>query len=399
MDFTKLQNLLDKFVEEYKTPGVDCMVYQNHKPLFRYYAGKRDIENNLPTDGNEIYMIYSMSKLVTCTAALQLLEQSKYILNDPVSKYLPEFSKMKIDHTILASQHTITTTGIVGESTSSANVVSYAENPITVKHLFTMTAGLDYGIADEAITTALSQGKTSTLDLVKAMGNKVLHFEPGTHFEYSLCHDVLGGLIEVWSGQKFGDYVKEHIFEPLGMKDTFFTMPKEESLRSRLAARYAFDENHIPTRLPMENPFVFTEEYESGGAGLFSTTEDYAIFLDALACDGVGKSGARILANTTIDLMKTNQLGETHLEAIEFKTLRPGYGYGLGVRTHIDRAKSGSLSPLGEFGWDGAGGAFAMVDTKNNLSLTYFQQIFGWDGRIQTELRNALYACLEEIQL
>ena len=399
MDFTNLKNVLDHFVTAYRTPGVDCMVYQDHEPIFRYYTGMSDLEQKKEICGDELYTIFSMTKLTTCTAALQLLEQGKYILNDPIAKYLPEFEKMKVAKEDMAQQEeSVSTTGDVKKPEISS-AFTYAKNPITVKHLFTMSAGLDYAVEDEVITRAIAGGKRTTRELVGAMADKVLHFEPGTDFLYSLCHDVLGALIEVWSGQKFGEYVKEHIFLPLGMKDTFFGLPKDEKYLSRMAARYEFGEDGQRVRLPAESIFFLTEEYESGGAGLMSTTEDYALLLDALACGGTGKSGASILSPSSINLMQQNQLNEKQLQRIEFSTLRPGYGYGLGVRTHMDRAASGSLSPVGEFGWDGAAGAFALADPKNRLSMVYFQQIQRWDGRIQTELRNALYSALREIKL
>lgn len=396
MNFINLKNVLHKIVQEYNTPGVDCLVYHNHKPIFRYYTGMSDIENHKPVQGDELYTAYSLTKLTTCTAALQLLEQGKYQLDDPVYLYLPEFEKMKLEQKDSQKEGvSVSTTGIAEAGTSAEAVHTYAKNHITVKHLFTMSAGLDYAIGDEAITKAVAEGKKTTRELVGAIANKVLHFEPGTDFDYSLCHDVLGALIEVWSGQRFGEYVKEHIFLPLGMKNTFFGLPKDEQRISKMTVQYCYGADAKPIRLPMENKFSFTEEYESGGAGLTTTVEDYALLLDALACMGIGKTGAQILSPETIRLMRTNQMNEKQLQNIEFQKIRPGYGYGLGVRTHIDKEKSGNLSPLGEFGWDGAAGAFAMVDADNQLSLTYFQQIFGWNSKIQTELRNALYTDLD----
>lgn len=252
-----------------------------------------------------------------------------------------------------------------------------------------MSGGLDYAVADESIREALAQGKKSTRDLVSAMSGKVLGFEPGTRFRYSLCHDVLGALIEIWSGKSFGDYLQENIFEPLGMKNTFFGIPKDDERLARMATLYRRDADGNPQKKPLSCAYNITDEYQSGGAGLVSCTEDYAVFLDALACGGVAKTGHRILKEETVKLMGTNHL--SGMQSEDFFKLRDGYGYGLGVRTHIDKEKSGSLSPLGEFGWDGATGGFSMVDLDNKLSLTYFQHVLGWDVAIQNEMRNALY--------
>ena len=285
----------------------------------------------------------------------------------------------------------ITTGGAVGQS-AAAEETAYAKNPILIKHLFTMSAGFDYALKDSAILEALAQGKTSTRELVGAFANKRLCFEPGTRFNYSLCHDVLGALIEVWSGEKFGEYMKKNIFRPLGMDNTFFGAPKDEERLSKMAARYIYDENRLPKRMSMECVYIFSEDYESGGAGLTSCPEDYAVFLDALACGGVSKDGKRILSPETVDLMRTNHMRGQQCE--DFNSLKPGYGYGLGVRVHTDPSVSGSPSPLGEFGWDGAAGAFSLIDPEKKISLTYFQHIHNWDGKIQSEIKNALYSCI-----
>lgn len=395
MNFLNLKKCMDRIVDYYRTPGVDCVVYKDHKMLFRYIAGMDDIEKNKKLDGNELYLIFSMSKMLTCTAALQLLEKGKYKLSDRLCDYMPEFAKMKIADNALntANASDITTGKAMGEVTENLDS-GYAQKPITIKDLFTMSGGLDYALDDIVLRNAKAQGKKTTRDLVGAMSGKVLGFEPGTRFRYSLCHDVLGALIEIWSGKKLGDYMQENIFEPLGMKNTFFGIPKDGERLGKMAALYRRDEDGNPQKTPLSCPFNLSDEYQSGGAGLVSCTEDYAVFLDALACGGMGKTGNRILREETVKLMGTNHLKGMQIE--DFYQLRAGYGYGLGVRTHIDKEKSGSLSPLGEFGWDGAAGAFSMVDLENKISLTYFQHIHGWDIAIQSEMRNALY---EDISL
>lgn len=393
MEFIELKNCLDYFVDKYNVPGVDCIVRKEHKTVFRYFTGMRDIENNIKMNGNELYLIFSMTKLITCAAALQLFEKGKYSMDTPIFEFLPEFENMKIslsEHDVQESSK-ITTGSCFGENTKTKSA-GYAKNKITVKDLFTMSAGLDYAIYEDAITNALTEGKKTTRELVSAIAKKTLCFEPGTRFMYSLCHDVLGALIEVWSGEKFGEYLENHIFKPLNMKSTFFGLPKDESNLNRMAARYTFDEERKPIRLPLECVYNLSDEYESGGAGLTSCAEDYSIFLDALACGGVSENGERILSPETVAYMGSNHLKGKQIE--DFYALRPGYGYGLGVRTHIDNTISGSLSPIGEFGWDGAAGAFSLVDTKNKISLTYFQHIHNWDIKMQTDIKNALYSCI-----
>lgn len=370
MDFTPLKECLDRIVSYYKSPGVDCMVYKNHQKLFRYYTGLADIENNIPMKGNELYLIFSMTKMVTCVSALRLMEQGLFSLDDKLSDYIPEFENMKLE---------------TGD----------CKKPILIRHLFSMSAGFDYNISAPYIERTIKMGKTSTLDIVKSLSETPLLFEPGTNYKYSLCHDILGGLIEVITGKKLSVYMKENIFEPLKMKETFFGLTKDKDKLSRMPARYRYNENRIPVRQELFCPYNLTEEYESGGAGLCSTVCDYAPFLDALASGGVTKDGYRLLKEETVNLIKTNQLCDEGLKSFQTTVKTKGYGYGLGVRTHINSKESGSLSPLYEFGWDGAAGGFSLVDTENKLSLTFFQQIHLWDHNIQNEIRNALYLSLK----
>lgn len=385
MKFKNLKNCMDELVADPLRPSVDVSVYRDHELLYRYFTGVMDIENGGELGGDEYYFIYSMTKMITCCCALQLLEKGKYQLDDPVSKYLPEYAKMKIttDELNIENAKKIASGQSVGEEVDNS-FDGYAKTPITIRHLFTMTAGLDYSIYSPEIQNAIAEGKTSTRELVCAMAQKTLGFEPGTRFRYSLCHDVLGALVEVWSGEKFGDYMRKNILEPLGMKNTFFGLPKDIAKMPSLYSN--FNENFKKETLRCV--YTLTDEYESGGAGLTSTTEDYALFLDAVACGGVGKTGDRILSEETVKLWGSNQL--SGMAAEDFDNMRRGYGYGLGVRVHIDPTRSGTTSPIGEFGWDGAAGAFAMVDPHNRISLTYFQNVQG-NSPDQCAIRNALY--------
>ena len=394
MTFEKVRQVLDSFLQD-GIPGVDCIINIDHQEVFRYYTGYANRETGRKLDGSELYLIFSMTKMLTCTCVLQLLEQGEIQIDDPISQYLPAFAKMQLTEQALNVEAgaKVATGKSMGDDTEVIQDGT-AKNPITVRNLLTMTAGLDYNLYAPGIRGAMEAGKTTTQELVEAMAKTVLGFEPGTRFRYSLCHDVLGALIEKWSGMSLGAYMQSHIFEPLGMKDSFFGMPKEERQKSRLAQLYRFDEgrNVIPTDL--ENPYCLTEAYESGGAGLTSTTADYAVFLDALACNGMSKNGYQLLQPSSVALMSQNHLSGQALE--DFHALHEGYGYGFGVRTHMDSIRSGSLSPYGEFGWDGAAGAFSLVDRKNKLSVSYFQHVHETGYAFQRRLRNALYQDLQE---
>ena len=395
MNFDRLKNYMDKITEEQGIPGVDIMVCKDHETLFRYYTGYSDLEDKKAMNGKELYFIYSMTKMLTCTCALQLFENGEFLMSDPVSKFLPEFEKMRITTDALntANAANVASGKTMGESIEN-NVDGYAKNPITMKNLFTMTAGLDYAVGAQGIKDKIAEGKLSTREIVGAMSATVLGFEPGTRYRYSLCHDVIGAVIEVISGMSFGEYLKKNVLDPLGMKDTFFGKTKDEEKLSRMAALYKYNGTANPERIPLECGYCITEEYESGGAGLTSNTEDYALFLDALACGGVGKSGNRILSEATVKFMGENHLSGQALA--DFNNTRRGYGYGIGVRTLLNRAEGGTLSPVGEFGWDGAAGAFSMVDPVNKISLTYFQQVLGCSFAHHNKMRNILYSCLDK---
>ena len=251
-----------------------------------------------------------------------------------------------------------------------------------------------------------------TVTVARCIASDPISFEPGTRWQYSLCHDVLAALVSVVSGQKFRDYVKEHIFDPLGMKDCVYHHTDE--VLARMAPLYSFVPKDSPDYDIVEaqkygnakegsfkkqdkglGNFVLGEEYDSGGAGITTTMDEYVKLMAALANYGKGLNGERILAPYSVDLMRTNRLNEQQLASFNWRQLI-GYGYGLGVRTHINPAKSGMLSSLGEFGWGGAAGATAIIDPKLNLGVFYVQHTLNpREEYYQPRLKNAVYSCLD----
>lgn len=375
IDFTELRQYLDSLSRRFGIPGCDCAVTVDGVPVFRHSAGFRDEEAKIPVSPGDTWWIYSATKLFTCTAALQLMEQGKLSLSDPVRKFLPEFGRLTVR--------------------KANDTIEPAVENLTIRHLMTMTGGLDYDLTRPALQEAMASGCGTTREIVASLASDPLQFQPGEHFLYSLCHDVLGGVIEVVSGQKLSDYIRDHITAPLGMKDTTFR-PSPEQL-GRMATQYAhLDAEGTHQPIGQENKFRFSGEYDSGGAGLVSTVGDYIRLAAALSLGGTSAEGVHILSPESVELMKTPALNE--VQRRDYLARSPaarGYSYGLGVRVLVEDLGNGV--PAGEFGWDGAAGAYVLIDTENRLALFYAQQVcnsYITYQYLHPELRDTLYRCI-----
>ena len=379
MNFERLTNFLNWLVE-WRIPGVDIMVAKDGETVYRYQAGYKDREKGVKMRGDELYQIYSATKVVTCAAALTLYEQGKYLLSDPVSEFIPEYANLTVKH--------VQPNGVV--------VNEPARNVMTVRDLFCMTSGLTYDLASPSILDAVkrTEGRAPTVEVAKAIAKEPLAFESGTLWRYSLSHDVLAAVVEVISGMPFRDYVKKAIFDPCGMKESGFHFTPEQE--PRLAAQYRFvDEKDAYEPVGQGNVYIFGSEYDSGGAGMYTSVEDYMRFARMMTRKGVADNGERVLSPGTIDLMRTNHLGEKQLASFDWARFL-GYGYGLGVRTMMDRSITGSTGPVGEFGWGGAAGAYVLLDPENGVTAYYGQHMLNnQEGFVQPRLRNLIYACLE----
>lgn len=364
-------------LEKYGIPGCDCAIYHNHKPVFRYITGYADSARTKPLTANNTYWLFSASKLFTCTAVMQLVERRSICLDDPVSYYLPEYKNLTV---------------------KDGSAVKRAKNTMTIKHLLSMQSGLNYNLNATSILKVLKDtaGQATTRQVIKALADESLDFEPGTHFQYSLSHDVLGAVIEEISGQQFGTYLDKHVFKPLGMKNTGFELTPSRKVNMADQFEYHMD---TMTSVPMslENCYVLSKKYESGGAGLISTVDDYILYLDAMCNGGTSYDGYSLLSTESIDYMRTDQLHDVSKK--NFDSLgKIGYSYGLGVRTLVDKEKSGARSPLGEFGWDGAAGAYALIDIDNHLAIFYAQHVRSCNyayEEVHPQIRDLAYEMLE----
>ena len=350
MDWNELTKYLDAQENE-GIPGSEIVVYRDHERIYHHCAGYSDEQKRRPTDGSELYWLYSASKVSTCTAMMQLIEQKKANLDDSVSQYLPAFGSMMV---------------------RERDILRPAKRAITIRHLMSMQSGLNYNLNSPSLQKAREfYGRTGTTrQMIDALAQEPLDFEPGTYYQYSLSHDVLGAVIEAISGMRLADYLKANLYEPLGMCET--TMIPTREVMDRLAARYRVENQATRAIENQTNAYRITEQYDAGGAGVISSACDYALLADALACGGVGKSGAQILTGESIDQMRTPQLCEEARKIFRLPG-RPGYTYGLGVRVMVEPQYS--RSPAGEFGWDGAAGAFLMAIPEKRLSLFYVQHV------------------------
>lgn len=354
MDFTELEKFQDWMSDEWRIPGSSAVGYVGGREVYRHSSGYADVEARRRMQGDELMYMYSITKTVTSLCGLQLLEQGKISLADPVEEYMPEYR----DVTVRFKE-------------PDGDIIEKAKKKLTLWHLFTMTSGYDYTMNSPAIEALKDKdGNISTRDMARGLAGTPLLFEPGDRWCYGMSHDILAAVIEIVSGKRFCDYVKENVFDPVGMKNSYFHLPKDE-LERRAAAMYSFNDTTVKyERIPITNWAVPGEIYDSGGAGLISCVPDVALYAKTLAAGGVTDSGERIIRRETIDLWRTNQLSDEQMKWFDWGQL-VGYGYGLGVRTHIDKAKSGSSSPIGEFGWTGAAGGLFYVDVENNAALFY----------------------------
>lgn len=348
--FEKTKKFCDSLLE-LGLPGFDLAVYKDGECILRYMNGYSDLENKIAMNGKERYNIYSCSKVITCTAAMQLWEKGLFSLEDKLSNYMPEFKEMTV---------------------RCEGGVKKAEKPILIKHLFEMTAGFSYNTTSENLLKCKEEtnGKCQTREAMKYLAKDPLLFEPGTRWEYSLCHDVLAALVEVISGEKFEDYVKKNIFDVLSMNDSTFLLPEDEI--DTIAERYVYQDGKPVNWGKNIGSYKIGSEYASGGAGGISTVDDYIKFLEGLRTH-------KLLKPETLKFMITGRLNK---EQNRTYWINSTHEYGLGVRCPKENGK------LTDFGWGGAAAAYLAVDMEHGISLYFGAHILS--SPIQG-LRSMLY--------
>ncbi len=334
-EFKNAISFLDSLMEM-GAPGYDCMAYLDGKEVFRHMNGYSDIESKTPVTGNEMYNIYSCSKVITCTAMLQLWEKGLWDLDDELSKYIPEYKDMTVKN-------------------EDGSIVK-AERPIKLLNLFTMTAGFSYDLHSPGLEKARAEtgGRCPTVETIKYLASDPLVYQPGDKYQYSLAHDVIAALVEIISGERFEDYVRKNIFDVLGMEKTSFDRSKFDDSLFASQYRYDNDKKALVNVGKQIQGYRLGSEYESGGAGAVSTVEDYMKFLEGLRT-------CKLLKPLTLEMMNSPHL--TPKQQPFYSGEDDVRTYGLGVRTSKDKTK------CTEFGWGGAAAAFLSVDRIKGLCV------------------------------
>ena len=369
----RIDRMCEEAVSESDIPGVVALVARRGKIVYHKAFGMADNQNGRSLKTDDIFRMASNSKGITSTAVMMLWEEGKFRLDDPISKYIPEFKSPQVLKKFKYSD------------TSYTSVPAASE--ITIRHLLSHTSGIGYGVIDKDERFKLIYQKAGITDLyttenisieesVKKLAELPLHHNPGEGYTYSEGLDVLGYFIEVVSGMPFDVFLKTHLFDPLGMKDTFFYLP--ESKANRLVpVQHKLDNGewaHYPvTFYDPDYPIKGAKRFFSGGAGLCSTAKDYATFLQ-MYLNGGELNGIRILSRTTIQTMMANQTGDLYAES-NGKYYRH-YGLAFGVINEKGLSVGGQGS-AGTFYWGGYFNTQQFTDPKEEIIGVLLKQTQG----------------------
>lgn len=367
-NWNEVQKVMERAVSKGETVGCNILVYKNGKELYFASAGMADRENNKELDRNAIFRLYSMSKPVTAVAVMILVERGIIDLMDAVSMYLPGFKNQKV--------------------LENGRLMS-VKREVEIKDLLNMTSGLvyaDYAIGqpgyetekmfDDIMERLDTENELTTVEVGNKIGQYALAFQPGDSWKYGTSADVLGAVVEVASGMKFGDFLEQEIFQPLGMKDTGFWV-KPENLH-RLARSYICDpekgcELYEGDNLGIRNAMDRRPRFESGGAGLVSTLDDYVRFGQMLLGKGEYQ-GKRILSEKAVQYLISDSLNKKQKEAFANWHGLEGHSYGNLMRIMTDSRKAMILGTNGEYGWDGWLGGYFVNSPAEQVTLVLMMQ-------------------------
>ncbi len=381
----RIDQAIENSINKKEIAGAVAFIARDGKIVYNKAFGYSDAISKQPLKADDIFRIASQTKAITSVAVMMLFEEGKFLLDDPISKYIPAFAKPVVLDQFNAADSTYTTVP--------------AKREVTIRDLLTHTSGIDYAVigspnykaiyAKAGIPVGFESGRLSLKDAIDRLGKLPLAHQPGEKFTYGLNTDVLGRLVEVASGMPLDKFFQERIFKPLGMNDTYFFLPKEK--QSRLVTIHKYDEQNnlerylrygvITADYPTRNGTYF-----SGGAGLSSTIADYAAFLQMLLNNGVYNS-KRLLARHTVEMMTSNQIGDLNVRGDKF-------GLGFQITSKQSQAKLGQTE--GSFAWGGYFGTTYWVDPIEKLVCLIYTQQSPLKSDLHDKFRAAVYQSLND---
>ena len=392
-NFSDLDALLQGFVDG-GLPGCSCQIAQNGKTIYENYFGYADIEGKKPVTKDSMFRMASMSKLPLYITCMILFERGKFLLTDPLHRYLPEWTNLKRFERMPSG--TLTTVP--------------CEREMTVSDVLSMKCGLPYcnspnptndqteASMQKYMKPLWDRGYYTNREQIKAMSQATLAFEPGTHWIYGFSSELAAGLIEAVCDKPIDDVFEELLFKPLGMDNTrshFFG-----DIPERMVKLYFREEDGTVKEgtIPFDKKHLPGKENETGWARLFSNVNDFTKLMQMVANGGV-YDGVRIMGRKTIDMMRANGLNEIQQRDFDRDAdgiYNRGYGYGYGVRTLIDKQKGNHNGSLGAFGWTGGFGTWCEADPEEGVSIIYMHNMMPtMETYYHLRMRAAAYGCLD----
>jgi len=386
----RLHALMQDATDKKEIAGAVTLLARHGKVVDYRVYGKRDLASGAAMTKDTIFRDYSMTKPVTGVAMMILFEEGKWLPNDPIAKYIPEFAHLKV---------------YAGQNDDGSMKLVDPVHPPTMRELMSHTAGFTYGFfgntpVDKMVREANVFAQPNLQGLIDKLATIPLLYQPGEGWTYSLSMDIEGYIVEKLSGQSLPDFMRDHIFMPLGMKDAGFYVPAEK--RSRFATNYWWDpKSNMVSAQPQG--FVSPHEYgeqpteASGGGGLVSTIEDYYRFAQMMG-NGGELNGKRIVSPATVKLMTSNHVPEPLLTkgfGIGSQQIRPGFGYGYNCAVEFNPQEANLPDGKGTFLWDGAAGTWFWVDPTNDVVFVgMIQRMGGGNPNLQYLSRSIVYGAL-----
>ncbi|HEV2424366.1 MAG TPA: serine hydrolase domain-containing protein [Terriglobia bacterium] len=382
----RLHTLMQKLVDQQQIPGMVTILARRGKVIDYRAYGVRDLASGAPMTKDTIFRDFSMTKPVVGAAMMTLWEQGKWLPGDPIAKYIPEFAHLKV---------------FKGLDSDGKMILEDPIHPPTMQELMTHTAGFTYGIfgdtpVDKAYRAANLFRSTSLKDFVDRLSKLPLLYQPGTEWVYSMSTDVQGYIVEKLSGESLPDYLEQHIFKPLGMRDAGFFVPAEK--RNRFASLYRADDNGELIVDDTGGDYAAPPRMPSGGGGMVSTAEDYMRFAEMLGGGG-DLNGIRVLSPAAVHLMTSNHLAAKLLTGefgIGSLKMRPGFGWGYDCAVEFNPTEIDLPDGKGTFDWGGLAGTWFWVDPTNDIVFVgMIQRILGpMSPPLESLSRSAVYQAL-----